>query len=246
MDPDTTDEFEQDNEKPDLGNSDPGKMFTLDGEELSEKELKLLIKVSEMKEKNFKLSRCLLIMFYHFLFFCGTPMVAIPCVYIMEGFDFHLIRNMRFFNVNMYMGLQTMTSMGIVASFYFFYTWHMACMDPTQDVECYSLLDYAPFAILISCRVFVVGIKYAIFSDEHMYILRKLYLTDEVIDYYLAINQTNNDAMGVHITNLNDILEYMEIDENIFSLKVYKDQEEFLIQDEKNLMERLMSENKMY
>ena len=91
-----------------------------------------------------------------------------------------------------------------------------------------------------------MGIKYAIFSDEHMYILRKLYLTDEVIDYYLAINRTNNDAMGVHITNLNDILEYMEIDENIFSLKVYKDQEEFLIKDEKNLMERLMSENKMY
>ena len=96
-------------------------------------------------------------------------------------------------------------------------------MDLTEDIECYSLQDYAPFVILILCRIFVVGIKYAIFSDEHMYILRKLYLTDEVIDYYLAINQTNNDAMGVHITNLNDILEYMEIDENIFSLKVYKD-----------------------
>jgi hypothetical protein len=52
--------------------------------------------------------------------------------------------------------------------------------------------------------------------------------------------------MGVHISNINDILEYMEIDENIFSLKVYKDQEEFLIKDEKILMERLMSEKKMY
>jgi hypothetical protein len=99
----------------------------------------------------------------------------------------------------------------------------MACMDPTEDIECYSLQDYAPFVILILCRVFVVGIKYAIFSDEHMYILRNLYLTDDVIDYYLAINQTNNDSMDVHISNINDILESMEIDENIFTLKVYKD-----------------------
>ena len=96
-------------------------------------------------------------------------------------------------------------------------------MDPTEDIECYSLQDYAPFVILILCRVFVVGIKYAIFSGEHMYILRNLYLTDDVIDYYLAINQTNNDSMDVHISNINDILESMEIDENIFTLKVYKD-----------------------
>ena len=73
------------------------------------------------------------------------------------------------------------------------------------------------------CRVFVVGIKYAIFSEEHMYILRNLYLTDDVIDYYLAINQTNNQSVKVHISNLNDILEFMEIDENIFTIKVFKD-----------------------
>tara|TARA_B110000285_G_C15072506_1_gene588782 strand:- start:403 stop:573 length:171 start_codon:yes stop_codon:yes gene_type:complete len=56
-----------------------------------------------------------------------------------------------------------------------------------------------------------------------MYILRNLYLTDDVIDYYLAINQTNNNSMDVHVSNINDILESMEIDENIFTLKVYKD-----------------------
>jgi len=99
------DSLNEEDKKPDLGNDYPGKMFTLDGEKVSEKELKLLIKVSESKEKHFKLGRCLLIMFYHFLFFCGTPMIAIPCVFIMEGFDFHLIRNMRFFNINMYFGI---------------------------------------------------------------------------------------------------------------------------------------------
>lgn len=33
----------------------------------------------------------------------------------------------------------------------------------------------------------------------------------------------------------------MEIDENLFKIKVYKDQSQFRIRDYKNLMERLMS-----
>ena len=51
-----------------------------------------------------------------------------------------------------------------------------------------------------------------------MDILRRLYLTDDVIDYYLVVNQTNNDDTDVHLNNLNEILESMEIDENIFNI----------------------------
>jgi len=37
----------------------------------------------------------------------------------------------------------------------------------------------------------------------------------------------------------------MEIDEKIFDLKVYKDQAEFFIKDEKNLMSRLKNEKQL-
>jgi len=66
-----------------------------------------------------------------------------------------------------------------------------------------------------------------------------MYLTDEVIDYYLVLNQTNNDDTDVHLNNINDILESMEIDEKIFYIKVYKNQAAFLVKDEKNTMKRL-------
>jgi len=91
-----------------------------------------------------------------------------------------------------------------------------------MELECYSIQDYLPFVVLLFCRIFVVGVKYGIFSDEHMEILRRLYLTDDVIDYYLVLNQTNNDDTDVHLNNINEILENMEIDEKIFYIKVYK------------------------
>ena len=66
-----------------------------------------------------------------------------------------------------------------------------------------------------------------------------------MIDYYLVINQTNNDDTDVHLNNINDILEYMEIDEKIFYLKVYKDQASFLVKDEKNIMKRLQNSREL-
>ena len=72
------------------------------GEQLNKEELKLLIKVSEAKTRHFMVGRFFLLMFYHFLFFCMTPFVALPVIFVLEGFDVHLIKNLRFFNLHMF------------------------------------------------------------------------------------------------------------------------------------------------
>ena len=62
---------------------------------MTEKELILLIKVSEAKTDHFKLGRTLLIMFYHFIYFFFTGIIGVPVIYIIEGFDAHLLYNLR-------------------------------------------------------------------------------------------------------------------------------------------------------
>jgi hypothetical protein len=74
------------------------------------------------------------------------------------------------------------TSITLIATFLVIKDWHEACTDYEQDVECYNLLDYSPVALLLACRIFIVSLKYGMFSDEHMEILGKLYLTDEILD----------------------------------------------------------------
>ena len=77
--------------------------------------------------------------------------------------------------------------------------------------------------LLLANRIFTIGLKYGIFSDEHMMMLRKLYLTDEVLDAYLVFNLTNNPDVNVHLENLDVVLESLKIDEKEFNLRVYKD-----------------------
>jgi hypothetical protein len=101
------------------------------GEELDAEELILLIKVSEAKSRHFKVGRFFLIMFYHFLFFCMTPFVAIPVIYVLEGYNSHLLANMRF-NVNhLFFWAQCATSFPIVGSYFMIHAWHVACTDET-------------------------------------------------------------------------------------------------------------------
>ena len=77
--------------------------------------------------------------------------------------------------------------------------------------------------LLLTNRIFIIGLKYGVFSDEHMMMLRKLYLTDEMLDQYLVINLTNNPDVQVHLENLDVVLESLKIDEKEFNLSVYKD-----------------------
>ena len=74
--------------------------WELDGETLTESDLLLLIKVSEAKGTSFNVGRFLLFFFYHIVWFCMTPFIGVPVIYCLEGFDFHLIRNMGFCNLN--------------------------------------------------------------------------------------------------------------------------------------------------
>ena len=85
-----------DSEEVKVATKKPLKTYTIGGETVTEDDLKHVIKISEAKGDFFNLPRFLLIAFYHFLFFFCTPFVAIPVIFVLEGFDFHLIYNMRF------------------------------------------------------------------------------------------------------------------------------------------------------
>ena len=73
-------------------------------------------------------------------------------------------------------------------------------------------------------RFLIIAIKFGIYSEAHIDILRRLYLSFKLITSKLVLFQTNNDDTDHHLENINDILEDMEIDENIFNIKAYKDQ----------------------
>ena len=105
------------------------KTFKLNGEILTEDELKHVIKSSESQGTTFNLGRFLLIAFYHLLLFLTTPIIAVPIIFVLEGFDAHLIYNMRFVGLSMPFFLQTMVSMGIVSSYIFYYQWYKNCYD---------------------------------------------------------------------------------------------------------------------
>ena len=105
------------------------KTWELLGETLNTEELKLLIKVSESNESKLKVGRALLLMFYHLLLFILTPIIAAPIIYVLEGFDYHLIHNMRFLKFDFYGIYQFVTSLSFVSSILIFQAWHEACSD---------------------------------------------------------------------------------------------------------------------
>ena len=69
-----------------------------------------------------------------------------------------------------------MTSSCILISIYFYYLWYMACHNPELDVECFNFKDECPFLIMLTCRIFIIGVKYGLFSEEHISLLRNIYL----------------------------------------------------------------------
>ena len=99
------------------------------GETLNNEELKLLVKLSESNYNKFKVGRVLLVMFYHLLLSVLSPILAAPIVYVLEGFDFHLIYNMRFFQLHVFGIIQFLTSLSIISAMFVFKEWHDACMD---------------------------------------------------------------------------------------------------------------------
>ena len=73
------------------------------------------------------------------------------------------------------------------------------------------------------CRSFIIGVKYGLFSDEYMEVMRSVYLTAEQMNYVLVTDNINNKSVHVHINNINEILKDMEIDEELFNIEVLKD-----------------------
>ena len=96
---------------------------------------------------------------------------------------------------------------------YFYYQWWVECHDPDKDIKCFNLLDQTPFIFVLYCRLFVIAYKYGKYSNEHMDILRKVYLPMELTDYLLAINKSNDDKIESHLININEIMQSMKINE---------------------------------
>ena len=88
-------------------------------------------------------------------------------------------------------------------------------------------------------RILIIGTKYGMFSEEHFDILRKIKLSPEFLASQLVFSQANNIASDFHLIQLDEILESMEIDEKVFNILLYKDQTQFRINDQANLMERI-------
>ena len=65
-------------------------------------------------------------------------------------------------------------------------------------------------------RSFIVGIKYGLFSDEHMDLIREVKLSNELNTYDLLISILTNYDVKYLISNIKNIMEELKIDENRF------------------------------
>ena len=99
----------------------------------------LLIKVSEVNNERFKVSRFLLMSFYHAIFFFLTPIVASIIIYILEGFDTHLIYNLRLApQINPSFFVQFIASIFMSYSIFYYYKFMSDCKDDEAN-ECIEL-----------------------------------------------------------------------------------------------------------
>jgi hypothetical protein len=76
-----------------------GQLYHLNGEWVDEEEISLLIRVSESRDRDFNFSKSFMSMFYHILTFTLTPFIAVPLIWVLEGFDTNLLHNMLFLKV---------------------------------------------------------------------------------------------------------------------------------------------------
>lgn len=115
------------------------KTYDLNSQQVTFDEIKLAISISESNESKFKIGRSLLMILYHLMFLMLTPFLALPIIFVLEGFNFHLIYNINFFQNSMYFYIQIMMSSMIVASYYFYYHWWQDCNKDTIELECFLL-----------------------------------------------------------------------------------------------------------
>ena len=78
--------------------------------------------------------------------------------------------------------------------------------------------------IMILVRSFVIGTKFATFSDERMDLLNEVELSSEMLSFDLTILFINNFDTNFHLRNIQLIMEELKIDDGLFVFGVYKNQ----------------------
>ena len=112
---------EKEKDKPELNK------YFLNGEWFDEEEIRILIRVSESRDRDFNTKASVTIFFYHCIFYFMTPIVGIPLIWIFEGFNLNLAHNMQFVKIEPGFFLQTMFSICITMQYPYFYQWIKEC-----------------------------------------------------------------------------------------------------------------------
>ena len=195
----------------------------------------------------FNVGRFLLFTFYHIISVTCSYFVAVPLIFIIEGFNLKTLQNLQFVRMNPLTMMDFMREVPFAISFYCLYRWNDEANDDLKDeINPPVIWDYAHIAVLILARAFVVGVKYGTFSDQYFQIFRAIKLPVEMLRnglIFFMINMGNTKTIEEELLNS---FKYFEIEEDEFMIQFYKDQKQFRIADSKRLMERLQDIDKLH
>ena len=136
----------------------------------------------------------------------------------MEGFNSKIISNLSLTRLNFTFVVQVVGSLTSCAIFVINYKWYVE-NDDGFDHSYVSILG-----IMILIRSFVIGTKFATFSDERMDLLKEVELSDEILTYDLTLFFINNVDTNFFLRNIQLIMEELKIDDDLFNFGVYKNQ----------------------
>ena len=101
---------------------------------------------------------------YHLLFYYVNPIVAVPVIYVMEGFNTNALYNMSFIGHQRLFYMQLIQSMFVMGFYYYMYLL-------VQEGNEINLYNFVHVITILTSRCIIIGVKYGYLSNEHLYLI---------------------------------------------------------------------------
>ena len=105
---------------------------------------------------------------------------------------------------------------------FFYYRLYMDSKDTKQKIE-FNPFDIFHFIFTVLARQMVIATKYALYSNEHHMLVQKLRLNRKLIVFDLLAAAISDPDMDLLWMRLEQIADYLHIDEKEFYFLVQKD-----------------------
>lgn len=202
--------------------SDDTSEFDIDGNIFTSQELRGIILISE-KETPYHFESFLRFWFHHILQLLFS-FAALPFILILECGNIKILYNMQFIGKSMFVMLQGMVSMFILAANIFWVKlYYEASRDPYDEIK-FNIMDHIYWITLVLVRAFVIATKYGIYSPEHFKIYENIRVNQYLTTFDL-ISVTHKDRS---IFNLYDRLllvsKWLKIDMKEFNFLFKEEQ----------------------